>query len=102
MLFWRVNAAPPAWFHIVASLSWMLLVTFEKECGESLFILVLKRSAASSFDSTRLISAYNAIPAWLSLKAFDVLSDLWSKKVSFCGPMFWKVMRVQFFPGDGG
>ena len=102
MLFWRVNAAPPDWFHIVASFSWMLLVTFEKEWGESSFILVLKRFPGSSFDSARLHSAYNAMPAWLFLKAFEVSADLWSKIVSFCGPMFWNVMSVQVFPGDGG
>ena len=88
MLFWRVNAAPPDWFHIVASLSWILRVTFEKECGESRFILVLKRFSGSIFDSTRLHSAYNAMPAWLFLKAFEVSADLWSKIVYFCGPMF--------------
>ena len=72
MLFWRVNAAPPGWFHIVASLSWMLLVTSEKEWGDSIFILVLKRFPGASFDSVRLHSAYNAMPAWLFLKALEV------------------------------
>ena len=83
MLFWRVNAAPPGWFHIVAALSWKLLDTFEKEWGESLFILVLKRFPGASFDSARLHSAYNAIPAWLSLKALEVSADFCSKIVYF-------------------
>ena len=88
MLFWRVNAAPPGWFYVVAASSWMLLVTIEKEWGESIFILVLKRFSGASSNSARLHSAYNAIPAWLFLKAFEVSADLWSKTVYFCGPMF--------------
>ena len=75
----------------------MLFVNFEKECGESTFILVLKLLPGTSRDSARLHSAYNAIPAWLFLKAFEVSDGLWSKRRNHCGPMFWNVMRVQFF-----
>ena len=76
MLFCTEKAAPPLWNHLALSLSLMLFVNLEKELGDLTRILSLKLLPACRSDSIKLHSAYNAIPAWLSLNALEVAVDV--------------------------
>jgi hypothetical protein len=102
MLFCSVKAAPPGWNHFAVFKSVLLFVNLEKEFGDRTRILSLKPFPSSRKDSIKLHSAYNAIPAWLWWKAFAVSVDVYVYRLSRCGPIFWKVIRVRFFPGCVG
>jgi hypothetical protein len=84
------------------SRSLVLFVKLEYELGDLTHILSLNPLPAGRSVSTRLHSAYNAIPAWMSLNALEVAVEARWWRLWRWGPMFWKVMIVQFFPGCGG
>jgi hypothetical protein len=84
------------------SYSLVLFVNLEYELGDLTRILSLKPLPAGRSVSTRLHSSYSAIPAWLSLNALEVAVEVGWWRLWRYGPIFWKVMIVQFFPGCGG